>query len=203
MVRLICNNGIADPDYKVTRSEKTPNGWKIVWVCPLYDKWKSMIHRCYSGKDYSNVTVCEEWLTFSNFKSWMEKQDWEGKELDKDLLTLGAKIYSPETCCFISRKLNSVLINLFRVRDSKYLMGVQEYPDRGAKRFKSQINMGEGTKFLGWFYSEQSAHRAWQEKKLEYLNSLDLPQEDRKILKVLIDKLTGDIYTNASTKFNI
>lgn len=203
MVRMICNRGIADPDYKVTRSEKTDKGWKIVWVCPIYEKWKSMIHRCYSGKDYSDVTVCEEWLTFSNFKKWMETQDWEGKELDKDLLMLGAKIYSPETCCFISRKLNNVLINLFRARESKYLMGVQEYPDRGNKRFKAQINLGKGTKFLGWFYSENSAHSMWQRRKLEYLSNLDLPEQDKSVLKILIDKLADDIYNNTSTKFNI
>ena len=50
---------------------------------------------------YKDVVVRQEWLTFSNFKRWMEKQDWEGKQLDKDIIVLGNKVYSPETCAFV------------------------------------------------------------------------------------------------------
>lgn len=60
--------------------------------CMFYRTWRGMIKRGYSdvfkdkNKSYKDVTVCKEWHLFSNFKKWMEQQDWEGKELDKDIL---------------------------------------------------------------------------------------------------------------------
>lgn len=32
--------------------------------------------------------MADEWNTFSNFKNWMEKQNWEDKQLDKDIIDL-------------------------------------------------------------------------------------------------------------------
>lgn len=98
MVReLVYGVGVDDLDYP--KKKLLPNGKYS--FCPYYQRWRGMIRRCYSkaqlGKNpnYEGCTVCDEWLTFSNFKSWMEKQDWEGKELDKDLLVRGNKVYSP------------------------------------------------------------------------------------------------------------
>lgn len=36
----------------------------------------------------------------------MDQQDWKGKHLDKDLLG-DTYEYSPEKCCFISKRLNT------------------------------------------------------------------------------------------------
>ena len=38
----------------------------------------------------------------------MEKQDWEGKFIDKDLLFPGNKVYGPDTCVFVTRQLNNL-----------------------------------------------------------------------------------------------
>ena len=43
------------------------------------------------------------------FKRWMEKQDWEGKQLDKDIIKKGNKLYCPEFCFFVDNKVNSIL----------------------------------------------------------------------------------------------
>ena len=59
---------------------------------------------------YKDVTCCKDWLLFSNFKRWMEQQDWEGKELDKGIIVYGNKMYSPETCAFVSRTTNSFVL---------------------------------------------------------------------------------------------
>ena len=104
--------GVAVNDAKYMIST-TSKGKKV--QCPFYVKWFSMLSRCYNEKTqekqpcYVGCVVCDDWLIFSNFKSWMIKQDWEGMQLDKDLLIPGSKLYSPDTCLFIPQKINKLL----------------------------------------------------------------------------------------------
>jgi hypothetical protein len=78
-----------------------------------YGTWIGMLRRCYSEKSlirrptYKNVSVCEKWLNFQNFAQWFEENYIEGLDLDKDLLSGNNKIYSPETCCFLSNEENN------------------------------------------------------------------------------------------------
>lgn len=90
-----------------------------------YSLWKAMLKRCYCKKNlkkhptYKDVHVCNEWHNFQNFAKWVE-QNWNYEymnsywELDKDILS-NNKIYSPETCCFVPREINSLFntINTF------------------------------------------------------------------------------------------
>ncbi len=106
MSKLVYGVGVNDADYKVQKF-KTENGKKIqLWICPFYSKWKEMLRRCYSIQEkerspcYTQASTVEHWHIFSNFKSWMETQDWEGKQLDKDLLVKDNKTYGPDTCLF-------------------------------------------------------------------------------------------------------
>jgi len=91
--------GVATSDSSYV-TQKTIDG--VMVVCPFYRKWISMLTRCYSKNyqlrhpTYKGCSVSDEWLLFSAFKSWMKKQDWDGKQLDKDLLISGNKIYSPD-----------------------------------------------------------------------------------------------------------
>lgn len=113
MGKLVAGGGVNDAGYPVVRFGKDINGKRNrEWVCPFYKAWSAMLNRCYREpvlKAYKDTTVCEEWYTFSNFKSWMETQDWEGKELDKDLLTDNNQ-YAPENCIFIPAWLNVYLV---------------------------------------------------------------------------------------------
>lgn len=113
--KLIFGVGINDADYNVVRQEMVDGKQRIVWRCPFYGRWGNMLQRCYSADyllkfpTYIGCEVVEEWKYFSNFRSWMESQDWEGKQLDKDLLFLGNRIYGPETCVFLDNKTNTFL----------------------------------------------------------------------------------------------
>lgn len=89
-------------------------------MCPYYEKWKQMLRRCYSQKEkdknpgYQEVTCVPEWLSLSNFKSWMVVQEYrfyDGTmlELDKDMLFKDNKIYGPDTCVFLHHKVNSFI----------------------------------------------------------------------------------------------
>ena len=105
--KLIFGIGVNDAEYITS-----PRFGDIRGVCPYYSRWRSMLARCYSKKRqetsvaYKGCTVCKEWFVFSNFRCWMMAQDWEGRELDKDIKFDGNKVYSPETCLFVSQKEN-------------------------------------------------------------------------------------------------
>lgn len=83
---------------------------------PQYVAWENMLMRCYYPKTsrYSayggiGVKVCDEWLSYENFAKWYDDNYIDSYHLDKDLLGNGG-IYSPENCCYIPKKLNSVFV---------------------------------------------------------------------------------------------
>lgn len=81
---------------------------------PFYRAWVNMMNRAYilaDGyyKSYEGITVCEAWHDRAVFTKWMKTREWNGCELDKDLLEPGNKVYSPHTCCFIPALINNVI----------------------------------------------------------------------------------------------
>ena len=199
--KLVCGVGINDADYVVEKRETIGyvNGkrkQKLVWICPYYETWKSMIERCYSAKyqerrpTYKGCSVSEEWLTFSNFRAWMVTQDWEGKSLDKDLLVEGNKIYGPETCVFVSPMVNSFTTDSGAAR-GKWLIGVCWV--KGANKFKSQCRnpFTKRPEYLGYFTCEQEAHEAWLKRKIELAHELATIQTDPRVAKALIERYSN------------
>lgn len=81
---------------------------------PAYDLWYAVMQRCYNpkrynnftGKSYDDVTVCKEWHNYQNFADFYVNNYVEGYQLDKDILKPGCKVYSPDTCMFVSRSVN-------------------------------------------------------------------------------------------------
>ena len=201
--RLVYGVGINDADYVVEKRETIiVNGVRKkrqVWICPYYRTWKSMLERCYSNKyqerrpTYKGCTVSEEWKTFSNFRAWMEKQDWEGKQLDKDLLMVDNKVYSAETCVFVTHSVNSFTSDCGAAR-GKWLIGV--YWNKRAGKFVSRCSnpFTKKSEHLGLFTFEQEAHQAWLERKLELATLLAAEQTDERVSKALIERYTN--YTN-------
>ena len=58
---------------------------------------------------YKNCSVCEEWHNFQNFAKWFYDNypnDDLKYELDKDIKVEGNKVYSPDTCLFVTKKEN-------------------------------------------------------------------------------------------------
>lgn len=198
--KLVCGVGINDADYVVQKWETIEvNGkrkQKLVWICPYYRVWHSMLNRCYSSKfqerqpTYKGCSVSEEWLTFSNFRRWMERQDFEGMHLDKDLLFAGNKVYSKETCVFVTREVNSFTLDRGASR-GEWLLGVYWYKERS--KFHSQCSnpFTKKKEHLGLFLNEVEAHKAWLKRKLELAHLLAAEQTDSRIAKALIDRYTN------------
>ena len=196
--KLVHGVGINDADYVVVNRETIDNvngkqRQKLVWICPYYRAWGDMLKRRYSIKTqdkcptYKGCTVSEEWLVFSKFKAWMEKQDWEGNQLDKDLLLEGNKIYSAETCVFVTRGVNMFTTDRSNDR-GEWLIGV--YWHKAAGKFKSTCSNPFTNKpdHLGLFDSEQEAHEAWRKRKLELAHDLAAIQTDPRVAKALVDR---------------
>ena len=93
-----------------TRVNKKPRQSHVIW--------HNMLVRCYDPNyhkmhpTYIDCSVCEEWKDYSKFHIWFEENYIEGYHLDKDKKFKGNKIYSPETCVFLSPKENTTLSNL-------------------------------------------------------------------------------------------
>lgn len=152
-----------------------------------------MIKRCYSPKyqsgnmTYDGCSVCKEWLTFSNFKRWMEAQDWQGKELDKDILVKGNKIYSPETCVFVSGNVNSFVIEK-PMKNGGFKTGVSFHISN--KRFQAQCRNPFTGKIehIGYFDNEDGAHSAWKKRKMELAQMIAMEQSDKRVSDALLSR---------------
>ena len=164
--------GINDADYATREREKINGKYVVVWRCTIHQTWENMLERCFSESyqqrqsTYRGCKPCDDWLIFSNFKKWMEQQDWEGKQLDKDLLVEGNKVYSPETCIFVDRKVNNFILDS-AVKRGQYMVGVSL--DKRRDKFQSRCwNPFTGKQEnLGYFTDELQAHLAWKTRKHE------------------------------------
>ena len=172
---LLFGVGINDADYDVTITRTVNGKRKIVWTCPFYSRWQSMISRCYDERfhiknpSYKGCSVCEEWKTLSNFKKWMEQQNWQGKQLDKDILVPKNKEYGPETCIFVSKDLNCILIDApgYQRSSNKYPKGVSWDKDR--KKYQTQIRIYGKKISLGRTETVEEASRLYKKAKSEYI----------------------------------
>ena len=170
--KLVFGVGINNADYNVYKYDYINGKQKRLWICPFYKTWKDMLKRCYSEKacsrqpTYRGCRVCDEWLTFSNFKRWMEQQDWEDKDLDKDLLVEGNKIYSSDTCIFVDQMVNK-FVNANKVSRGEYMIGVSW--DKSTDKFLAECrNPFTGKKeHIGRFTDELEGHLAWKKRKHE------------------------------------
>ena len=100
----------------------TPYGWtKDETNKRIYSLWFAMLRRCYDkeqqsrtkGRAYKDCTVCDRWMSLSNFCEDITKlpgySEWlngEKMSIDKDLFSGGGRIYSPKTCCFVPMAVN-------------------------------------------------------------------------------------------------
>jgi len=171
--------GINDAGYKahIASSNKT-------LVCPYYIRWSNMIKRCYSDEfhdrnpTYIECSVCDEWLLFSNFKSWMVKQNWEGMELDKDVIFPDNKLYSPDTCCFIPKSLNALLTDSGSSR-GKYPQGVSWH--KATKKFQARVRFNGKQASLGYYKGPEEASEAYIKAKTAIIIKYLSEQTDTRI----------------------
>lgn len=166
--KLVHGVGVNDSDYMTNHKDKFGK-WSI---CPFYRKWKNMLKRCYSTSDqnkyptYNGCIVSDEWVYFSNFKSWMEKQDWQGKQLDKDILVQGNKVYGAEYCIFVTNAVNTLFVDQ-RASRGKYPLGVSRRG--GAGKYMSACSKDGKLVVIGRYPTALVAHDAYKAFKYKLI----------------------------------
>lgn len=156
--RSVCGIGfIGVGPAKVTDSGRTTRS---------YAAWHNMLVRCYAYKDsrptYAGCYVEDEWHDYQKFSEWYRSQplcEHPGVEVDKDILSSATvKMYGPDTCVLIPKRINSMLTDSCAARGS-LPVGVS---------FHTQHRMYSANcsgKHLGYFDCPAKAHLAYKEHK--------------------------------------
>lgn len=145
------------------------NDVKGVQNTVLYNTWRKMIMRCYSNdkssqlrKDNKRAFLCDDWKYLSKFKEWFDENYVKGYHIDKDILSKGAKIYSPSTCCFVPPFINALLVKNDADRGA-FPIGVSF--DKKNNKFCAQMTKGGKHFRIGWFKSQLDAFIAYKKEK--------------------------------------
>jgi hypothetical protein len=137
----------------------------------VYAAWKDMLRRCYDPKfherqpTYVGCSVHEEWIYFQKFATWYDENYYEilllgVMQLDKDILSKGNKVYGPDMCVLVPRKINNLFIKCNASR-GKYPIGV--YYDKRRDKYRASINYGDGrVHTLGRFDTIEEAFNAYK-----------------------------------------
>ena len=195
MNKLVFGVGVNDLGYRVhVREDVTENGgkrtWKTVFLCKYYATWKHMLERCYSKKyqesypTYIGTSVYSEWLSATEFKKWMEQQDWSGKCLDKDIIVPGNRLYSPDTCAFVLPATNSFVT----ARDAsrgEYPVGVHLYKRTSKYQALCKNPFTGKQEHLGYFSTPEEAHEAWRKRKHDLAQLVAARESDSRVVEAL------------------
>lgn len=197
-MNLVCGVGVNDAPYIVDVRQLVGyvggrRKYRVVWTCPYYRTWANMLSRCYNigyqkkSPTYVDCSVCEEWQLFSNFRSWMEQQDWEGKQIDKDILSPKNRVYGPEVCVFVSKQVN-IFVTERGASRGEWPIGV--YWNKNKQRFNAQCNnpISKKRENLGYFTCPEEAHQTWLKRKLELARLLAEEQDDPRVANALVER---------------
>lgn len=164
---------------KYTRKGKLCNS-------PAYEVWNSKLKNCYGNSKsmhlYKDVEFCEEWLNFQVFAKWFYSQTkiyGKGGFVDKDLLFLGNREYSPETCVYIPPAVNSLFTGTSGNISGVHWCNTQQ-------KWVAQIQRGELTaqgkkkqSYLGRFNCKQTADTAYYSAKLAHVKEVALKHQEQ------------------------
>lgn len=147
---------------------------KIDGVCVnhrAYAAWTGMLKRCYcvtyksEMRSYDGCSVDYRWHRFSNFFIWWKQNYVENWHLDKDIISAGNKVYSPDHCAYVPPELN-YFISLAIIRNDNWPIGAFKC-SRGDKFFSKMRDRNGRSHHLGTFSTPMDAHNAWMAAKLE------------------------------------
>ena len=141
-----------------------------------YDRWKNMISRCYNPKceKYNTygavgVKVSDRWKCFEYYLEDFEKIDGYDKDnlsnlqIDKDTKVKGNKLYSLETCVFISVEENSKEMTLRNTQ--KDFIAISPTGEQFESNHQREFAKEHGLHFTlinDVLNGKQKTHRGWK-----------------------------------------
>ena len=142
-----------------------------------YLRWHDMIHRCYNAKfherqsQYKECSVCEEWLNYSNFKVWYDKNKYGEAQLDldKDILFKNNKIYDPAHVVLVPHEINTLFIAGDKRRDD---LPIGVHFDNSKNKYRACLNMDGKSKKLGVFDNSEDAFKKYKEYKKDLIQDM-------------------------------
>lgn len=157
-----------------------------------YKTWHHMIERCYDlevqkrSPTYIGCEVSEDWHNYQNFRVFYEENYIKGYHLDKDLLVVGNKLYSKDTCVFVPQEINC-FVTFSNASRGKYPLGVSYNSAVPTKPYRAEISSGKGKSTpLGSYTTVEDARRVWLSAKLKMAEDY----------KALMDSIDRRIYPN-------
>lgn len=169
MSKLVCGIGVNDLR-------------KVGPESPIYTIWIHMIRRCYEPAtqkmkpSYRGCDVSLHWQVLSEFWFWAWPRWAPGLFLDKDIIEPGNKKYSPETCAFVSREVNNLLLDCPDQR-GLYPRGVYLYKGR----FRARLSQGGQPVGLGSFKTPEEAEVAYVKAKAAHIREVASRQTNSQV----------------------
>jgi hypothetical protein len=158
-----------------------------------YVVWKNVLQRCFDKKlherfqTYKDCSICNEWLLFQNFAKWFSDNYIDGYYLDKDLLFVGNKMYSPERCCFVPNRINCLLAT----NKAKNLSGIAIGVKLQDSRYRAIMSDGKRKIHIGYFDSESDAKKAYNKAKIQLAESII--ESDQSIPTMIKSKIINNL----------
>ena len=129
----------------------------------------------------------------------MDKQDWQGNSLDKDIIVPKSKLYSPDTCAFVLNETNLFVIASDASRGD-YPIGVCLYKPTG--KYKAQCgNPFSGKReHLGYFSTPEEAHEAWRKRKDDLAQRVAAKESDPRVVEALKKRYSPEEWYKSITQ---
>lgn len=154
----------------------------------LFKTWNGVLQRCFDPlwkgrhKCYEQTTCSEDFLCASDFIVWGKSQvgynsvDEFGNPfaLDKDILVKGNTVYSPDTCIFVPREINNLVLSNRKVRGSLPI-GVTAKEGR----FRARVSINKSEVALGVFDTLGEAFEAYKEAKERHIKEMANKWKDK------------------------
>ena len=165
MTKLVYGVGINSKEYPSWVNGKTTKEYRL---------WGDLLKRCYCPKyqekqpTYKGCSISENFKSYSYFCEWCQNQigfNQKGFQIDKDLILKGNKVYSEDTCLFLPRELNSLLITCKAVRGTLPL-GVCTHQGRLMVKCHTSTS-----RHIGYFNTVGEAFQAYKEVKEAFIKA--------------------------------
>lgn len=140
---------------------------------------------------YKDCTLDSRWFKLSTFKEWVEKwDDYQNKEVDKDLLIPNNKLYGPDTCLMVRPIVNSWFMpnlgNNDLPRGVSWNTGWKK--GKSPKPYRVQITPIEGKRtHLGLYSTIEEAIVVYERARKEQIQILIDTETDPKVKKAMVE----------------